>query len=218
MSKASKLCALLLAGAVLPAYASDITLQGVRLPSAASFQPDANAYRDVLTGLANDPYFALPATLLAEWDNVSNLGVFGSNNHFGWIGTINFHVAPGRTGDWSFRAGVDFGYGGALFLDGVALDWKSHDIWWGGAYTNPAQYLSGNATLDAGSHTLQIFGLENCCDGYTQVQFRAAGASDFVTFVGNDNVSPVPEPSSLAMTGLGLAAVFALARRKARRG
>ena len=53
----------------------------------------------------------------------------------------------------------------ALFLDGVALDFKSNDMWWAGNYNNGSQFLSGSSALSAGNHTLSIYGLEGCCDG-----------------------------------------------------
>ena len=127
---------------------------------------------------------------------------------------INFGVSAADAGAWSFRSGVDFGKGGALFLDGVALDFKSRDLWWAGNYNNASQFLSGSSALAAGNHTLSIFGLEGCCDGGQQAQFKA-GNSNFVSFGANDGlISAVPEPTTYAMLLVGLGLLGFTARRK----
>ena len=127
---------------------------------------------------------------------------------------INFGVSAADAGAWSFRSGVDFGKGGALFLDGVALDYKSSDLWWAGNYNSSSQFLAGSGTLAAGNHTLSIFGLEGCCDGGQQVQFKA-GSNNFTSFASTDGlVSAVPEPTTYAMLLIGLGLLGFTARRK----
>ena len=54
--------------------------------------------------------------------------------------TINFGVAT--AGTWDFRTGVDFGKGGAVYLDGVAMVSQSNDMWWGGSYSLSLIHIS----------------------------------------------------------------------------
>jgi len=225
MSTATKLAALLLAGAILPSQASVITLQGGKIPTNSSgnatvtFQSSATAYRDTVTNLVTNSTTTLGTKTLTSWNSVQDAAVFGTNSNFAWLGTIDFGVTAAQAGNWSFRAGVDFGYGGALFLDGVALDVKSTDMWWNNSYANTSQFLAGTKTLAAGNHTLQIYGLEGCCDGGSQVQFKAASAAGFVSFGTADNLNVVPEPPAIAILGLGLGAMALLrTRRKGRKG
>lgn len=88
-----------------------------------------------------------------------------------------------------------------MFLDGVVRAFNSNDMWWNYSYSTPSQYFEFNAILDAGDHQLKVYGLENCCDGGQQAQFRVPGEVSYTTFS-----SPVPEPElyGMFMAGLGL--------------
>lgn len=88
-------------------------------------------------------------------------------------------------------------------------------MWWNYSYNNPSQYFNVSVNFGAGSHTLNLYGLENCCDGGQQTQFKAPGASSFTTFSANDGlVSAVPEPESYAMILAGLGLLGFASRRK----
>lgn len=152
--------------------------------------------------------------VLASYDSVNPGLSQGGSDAF--KATVTFGVAD--AGVWAFRSGVDFGLGGALFLDGVAQTFNTHDMWWSGSYSNPDQYLGFSNTLTAGNHTLTVYGLEWCCSGPQQAQFKAAGSNTFVSFANNDGlVSAVPEPESFAMllAGLGLMGTI-VGRRKSK--
>ena len=87
-------------------------------------------------------------------------------------------------------------------------------MWWAGNYNNGSQFLSGSSLLAAGNHTLSIYGLESCCDGGQQAQFKA-GNSNFTSFSSTDGlVSAVPEPTTYAMLLIGLGLLGFTARRK----
>ncbi len=152
-----------------------------------------------------------PLISIASYDSV-NPGLSQSGND-AYKATVTFGVAS--AGSWSFRAGVDFGLGGAMFLDGVAQTFKTNDMWWAESYGNPSQHLSFSSTLAAGNHTLTIYGLEWCCSGPQQAQFKAAGSNTFVSFSNGDGlVSVVPEPESYAMMLAGLGLMGTIARRR----
>ena len=106
-------------------------------------------------------------------DGVNNQNQFagGSDSNIAYHESVVFTVSPGQVGTWSFRWGVDFGKGGTLLLDGVALQSRWTDMWWNDGFTDPTQYLAGSANLTAGTHILEVFGFEDCCDGTGNAQF-----------------------------------------------
>lgn len=186
--------------------------------SSAGAQIDALAYRSLVDSAVAIPAFGYGSTTVAAYDNISNHGLFpgGSFTDIAFKSTVDFYVSPANAGSWQIRAGVDFGHGGAIFVDGVAYDYKTNDMWWAGSYSDSSQYLSINSlTLAAGYHTLNLYGLEGCCDGFQQAQYRIGGTGDFVTFSASDNLSPVPEPETHAMLLVGLGLIgLAIRNRK----
>jgi len=171
----------------------------------------AAAYKSVVEAAVAKPTSGYGHMSIATFDKISNHTLFGTNSDIAFDFTINFGVAAGQTGNWDFRAGIDFGRGGAVFLDGVALGYKNTDMWWNGSYANPNQFFQYNAMVGAGNHVLKIYGLEGCCDGLTQAQFRAANSQTFTTFSSTDGLNfQVPEPTSFGLIFLGLLAVMSM--------
>ncbi|MFZ4875242.1 CCXG family PEP-CTERM protein [Janthinobacterium sp. Mn2066] len=181
--------------------------------SEAGPQASAAAYREVVDAAIAAPVKGYGTAMISSYDNVKNSKVFGSGDNVAFKSSINFGVSAAQAGIWNFRAGVDFGKGGALFVDGVALDFKANDMVWGGSYANPGQYLSASVHLAPGNHVLSIYGVEGCCDGSQQVQFQY-GKGNFTSFGASDGlVSIVPEPSTYAMLLIGLGLLGFTARR-----
>lgn len=203
-----KFAALALAlAAIGSANAAVITFQTAT--SYADVQVSAQSYADVVNAAVAGTAHSV---VLSSYDNVSNDSVFhvGSSN-IAFKSTIDFGLTS--AGTYSFRAGVDFGKGGAVFLDGQAVTFKTNDMWWSGNYSNSSQYFQvSNAALSAGNHTLTIYGLEGCCDGGQQVQFAKAGEG-YQSFTAN-TLAPVPEPETYAMLVGGLAMLGVVARRR----
>ncbi|MFC0168951.1 CCXG family PEP-CTERM protein [Pseudoduganella danionis] len=204
-----KFAALALAlAAIGSANAAVITFQTGT--STAGIQSTAQAYADVVNAAVSAP--GAHSVVLSSYDNVSNNSIFhAGTNNIAFKSTINFGLTS--AGTYSFRAGVDFGNGGAVFLDGQVVDIKKNDMWWGGSYSNSSQYFQvSGAALSAGNHTLTIYGLEGCCDGGQQVQFAKAGDA-YQSFSAN-TLAPVPEPETYAMLLGGLAMLGVVARRR----
>ncbi|MDQ1923885.1 CCXG family PEP-CTERM protein [Massilia pseudoviolaceinigra] len=175
---------------------------------------DAAAYRSAVNGALQGATYA--KTSVDSYNNITHASLFGGGSNFALKSTISFGVSEANAGVWQFRAGVDFGYGGALFLNDVALDSKSHDMWWDGQYANPSQYFNATVNLGAGNHTLTIYGFEGCCDGAQQAQFMAPTGT-FTSFSTSDNlVSAVPEPETYAMFLTGMAMLGFMTRRRDR--
>ena len=102
--------------------------------------------------------------------NTDHSSAFTQNGDFGL--SISTHFVVPADALYEFRFGSDFGHGGELYLDDVALesDWTS-DVWWGLSFANP-DVLVGSRFLSAGSHTLRALGYERCCDGRAELQYR----------------------------------------------
>jgi len=213
MKLRSPLLVALLAGFVVNANASVIKLEVAAIGSPAK-QTSAAAYKSVVeTAMANTSAYK-GSKSVATYDNLTVKNYFGSISSYAFETTINFGVTAAQAGNWNFRTGVDFGYGGAMFLDGVALSFDTNDMWWGGSYTTSHGSLQGIAALSAGDHVLKIYGLEACCDGTQQAQFKAANAAAYTTFASTDKLNAVPEPVSIATFGLGAGALALIRRRR----
>ncbi|QJE02561.1 PEP-CTERM sorting domain-containing protein [Massilia forsythiae] len=204
------------AAAAFHANASVITVSTAY--SAAGAQTSAAAYKNVVENALKTQTTGYGTAVLASADNIDNSDLFGAYSNIAWKTTVDFNVASAAT--WSLRAGVDFGYGGALFLDGVAVSFKSNDMWTANSYTDTTQFFQYTSALAAGNHTLTLYGLENCCDASQQVQYKV-GSGNYASFASTDGLNPkastaVAEPATIASFGLGLG-LLGLMRRRARR-
>ena len=125
-------------------------------------------------------------------DGLSNHSLCGSN-----AGIISHVAVPFSTtaaGSWRFQVGPDFGNGSEMLVDGVVVSSRWYDVWSDGNLDNTGQVLDGLVTLAAGTHTLEIYGAESCCDGPWRARFQLAGASTW---------SPVQtSPPQVSVTGL----------------
>lgn len=192
--------------------------------STAGSQNSAEAYKNVVEAAVAGSTTGYGVTSPAQFSNISNHGLFGANQNIAFDFTIRFGVTSEQAGEWEFRAGTDFGRGGAVFLDAVALGYNSSDMWWSGSYSNVDDVFDYKKTLAAGNHVLKVYGLEGCCDGSQEVQFRAPG-SNFKTFSTSDGMtvvrqpfvaaaSSVPEPASDALFAIALVGVGLACRRQ----
>jgi len=179
--------------------------------SSAGPQASAADYRAAVEAAIAAPDAGYGTAHLPAFENVNNHDVFGSSSSLAYHFTVDFDVTT--AGRWDFRAGVDFGWGGTMLLDETELAYRTDDLWWEGAWGGDV--LSGGLVLAPGRHTLHLYGLEPCCDGYFTTQF-SVGNGTYTTFSDNDGLPPaVPEPAMavLLATGAGVLALYGRHRR-----
>ena len=179
--------AVALAAAALPAVA------GGTVASASTFEPDIGAVT-FATRYAPAAFPTSTAQAIAIYNAAATNRVGyctrmlaalpGVSNHAvcaGQMRNIGFHVTvPFSTADagvWSFRVAPDMGHGGTLLVDGAEVVAHWYDMWWGGSWSDPALLLQASVTLAAGSHTLELYGFEDCCDGSWGAQLQPPGGA-----------------------------------------
>jgi hypothetical protein len=174
----------------------------------------AEAYRSTIEAL-----LALPATpgygdaAPVQFSGLSNaVTLRGPSRDYAAKFTIDFLLTEAQAGTWEMQFGVDFGRGGALFVDGVAVAFSATDLWWAGSYANAAEILEASVNLGPGAHQVTLYGIENCCDGRMQARFRGPGTG-WTTFGAQDGLAAVPAPASLGVFAMGLLGLAAVRRR-----
>lgn len=138
---------------------------------------------------------------ITDFTNINNQNSFpsGKNSDFGAYSESYFEVKSGEAGTWGIRYGADFGRGGALYVDDLALeeDWNA-DLWWNNSWTNPDR-LEGSINLSVGYHKLEVLGFEGCCDGGITVQFKKPGGNWTTFSTSNIDIRsrhcPITEPT-----------------------
>ncbi|MFN0130641.1 MAG: CCXG family PEP-CTERM protein [Verrucomicrobiales bacterium] len=226
--KPTALLAVLAAAGIASSAQASTVLFSSRPDTQPSNYATAEGYRNHwMAALAANP--VAPAgygeAQIQTWDSTnpmtpSNQGLIpgGSSERIAFKYQVDFCVDEMKDGSrFDFRIAPDFAYGGAAFLDGVAVDWSSDDLWWGENWTNSAAILEFSASLASGNHTLVVYGQEECCDGGTSGQFAINGGdwNSFGTKDGLDCDRPntVPESGpSLALLAGGLGLVMAARR------
>lgn len=137
---------------------------------------------------ANDNIAGYGCTFISNFTGINNRNQFGPPNqstNFGALSESFFEVLPTEAGVWSFRYGADFGRGGGLYVDDVALEeqWND-DLWWASNWGASTEVLEGSINLTTGFHKIEIIGFEGCCDGGITAQYRRPGGS-YQTFQTN---------------------------------
>jgi len=112
-----------------------------------------------------------------------------------WVEAVFYVDTPGV---WEFRLGCDYGRGGGLYVDNVALDEKwTSDLWWDDDWNSPS-VLKGSIKLDVGWHKLFTIGFEDCCEGGHTLQFKKPGGDWTAWSTSNLNIKSrkyiIPEP------------------------
>src|SRR6266545_4986776 len=97
----------------------------------------------------------------------------GKDSNVAYHVVSSFVVPAGQGGPWSLRWGPDWGWGGTLLVDGVELKSRWSAMWWNGNWNDANQQLQGTVTLTPGTHTVEVYGFEDCCDGVTDAQLMS---------------------------------------------
>ena len=143
----------------------------------------------------------ISTNVIAEYANRSS-----GNNSFSHL-SIEINIA--NNGSWAFDAGLDAGYGAAIYLDGVLLELRRDNLWWQHRWDHSDVISADNIALTQGTHTFDIYWAENCCNGSSSIRFSPDEGSSWST-LSNDTLTQntVPEPETaiiftLALMGLG---------------
>lgn len=155
----------------------------------------------------NNQTSAVTSTSLTEFSEY-----FSGNNTISHL-SIDFSAAG--TGSWTIQAGLDAGYGAALFVDGSLIENRTDDLWWSYNWNN-SDVLSATSAIASGSHTIDLYWAEGCCNGYSSGRFSTDNGANWQTLsVENiNNATAVSEPSTLALLGLGLIGLARIRRTK----
>lgn len=190
----------------VPAAASEIEMQ--TRPPVVFANATATDYRgDWLAAISANaiPPTGYCDTPLSVFREVSNHAQLGSLQSCGASATsnISFHFAVQLTvskylsGIWNFRINNDFGFGGAVFLDGAPIDFKPFNLDGG-----PGTIFYEALNLAAGSPVIEIYGQENCCDGFHNGDYLLLGSSQPLS------VTDVFSPAFVAALDVSLSSSF----------
>lgn len=146
-----------------------------------SADPTDRASAEAAFAAANGNAAGYGCALINDYTGVTNVSLFAPpsrNGQFGLLAEVFFEVSPAEAGVWQFRYGADFGRGGGLYVDDIALDEKwNTDLWWAYNWNNTSETLVGSINLAAGNHSFRILGFEGCCDGGLTAEFMRPGGA-----------------------------------------
>jgi len=130
---------------------------------------------------------------------------------------FSLHIA--QDGVVLFEFGADWGLGGIAFLtSGTSGDTGAltDDYWWNLDWNNSDVIGFGVPATGSftGSYTLNLLGFEGCCGGAMSLRYSDDYGETWQIATVN-GVRPIPEPSTLALLGLGLLGMGLVSRRKA---
>lgn len=146
---------------------------------------------------------------------ISNFnGTYAGNNSFAHL-VINFDIGGSHAGIWNFQIAPDAGYGGAIYLDGIRLDYKPEDLWWGGNWGNSNEILNGSLSLASGPHVFEGFWAEGCCNGAQGGRFSVNGGNWQALTTANLNAANVPAPATFWLFAIGFAGLVVSRERLA---
>ncbi|WP_430459557.1 CCXG family PEP-CTERM protein [Thalassolituus sp. LLYu03] len=122
-------------------------------------------------------------TYLQDFSSIQNSTAIsgGLTTDYILLTESRFVVDDAKAGTWQFRAGMDFGLGSGMYVDGQPLfevwsGYPEEDLWWGGSWTDP-DVMQGTINLTAGVHTFKIIGAEGTNGGASSIEFSSDNGS-----------------------------------------
>jgi len=115
---------------------------------------------------------------------------------------ISFDVASQEV--WSFDFGLDAGYGAELFVDGNLIVDRSDDLWWRRNWQHSDVFSLDTYKFTQGSHSLDVYFAENCCDGLSTVRMTNHSTQEISMLTSSAlQAASIPEPATAILFGLG---------------
>jgi hypothetical protein len=145
-------------------------------------------------------------------DGITSTAYAGTNNDYATLITTTF--IAGVTGLYEFQVGTDWGRGGGVQAvhvgSGTVLDSfvTTDDIWWGNNWSNPDVFSTVLSLTVGETYSLGWVGFEGCCGGAASFRFAVDGSAlqtfNSTNFLPFEQQTPVPEPGTAILVGLGL--------------
>lgn len=106
--------------------------------------------------------------------------------------------------NWLFEFGIDAGFGMAIYLDNVLIKSTDEDLWWSRNWNNSDVFSVPLNNLTREDKVLDIYWAEHCCDGPSSIRFQDESKQWKNLSAANLDAASIPEPTSIALLGLGL--------------
>ncbi|PIE39226.1 MAG: hypothetical protein CSA53_02580 [Gammaproteobacteria bacterium] len=131
------------------------------------------------------------------------------------VNLLNVEFSAGATSVWDLQFAVDATYGAAIYLDGVEIVSRTDDLWWQNDWNNGDVLYVSDLIVNPGSHDLQVFWAERCCNGSNQFRIIDQRTGTVAPLsVSSINAATVSEPAGLALVALGALALVRGRRTK----
>lgn len=142
--------------------------------------PASKSTAKALFDAQSDSVTGYGCTHPTQYNNIQNSSQNPGNVRINFIAYSTALFTVPADGVWGVRYGADYGLGGGLYVDGIALDERwDEDLWWGGSDWNNGDVLSGTVNLTAGEHKLEIIGAEGGNDGGLTIQFYRGSTNEW---------------------------------------
>lgn len=186
---------------------------GCLVLSFASFNTNASLIthetRSLNTSIASNGLNS--SNFKASWDaltssikstNITNFKLIKTKKHT--FNHLRIDLSLVTNKDWSFDFAVDSSYGAAVYLDDSLVHYRTDDLWWGYNWNSKGVFKSKFSGLTSSNRYIDLYWAEKCCGGKSSIRFKDGTGKWLDLTVANLTAASIPEPTSLALMGLGL--------------